>query len=209
MGATKATLIVVGTVVGTGAVLAYSPPHHTLTLGGGSLGGGSLGGGRKSTPTPTPTPSEVSTPAPTPTPVASTPAPVKTNTPAPTKSTKKPVTPKKTTPPTVKLANGPFTGDPASAEHGGTVYGLVQVRVTMTNSVITGVSIVQAPQGPVTTDINAQALPILIQQTLASTSHVGDITGVSQASATSQAFYDSLTSAIAKAGAKAVSNAGL
>ena len=121
--ATPAPLIVVGTVVGTGAVLAYSPPHHTLTLGGGSLGGGSLGGGRKSTPTPTPTPSEVSTPTPTPTPVASTPR---------------------------------------------------------------------------DQEINAQAIPILIQETIAASS--SGIQGVSGASYTSQGWYDSLVSALNKAG---------
>ena len=42
MGVAKASLIVVGTAVGLGGVLAYQPPHHTLGLGGGLKG---LGGG--------------------------------------------------------------------------------------------------------------------------------------------------------------------
>ena len=191
MGATKATLIVVGTVVGTGAVLAYSPPHHTLTLGGGSLGGGSLGGGRKSTPTPTPTPGEVSTP--TPTPVASTPAPVKTNTPAPTKATKKPVAPKKT-PAAPKLVNGTFTGATSNTD-----YGPVQVQIDVKNSKIVAARALQLPTStPRDQEINAQAIPILIQETIAASS--SDIQGVSGASYTSQGWYDSLVSAISNAG---------
>ena len=193
MGATKATLIVVGTVVGTGAVLAYSPPHHTLTLGGGSLGGGSLGGGTKSTPTPTPTPSEVSTPTPTPTPVASTPAPVKTNTPAPTKATKKPVAPKKT-PAAPKLVTGSFTGATSNTD-----YGPVQVQIDVKNSKIVAARALQLPTStPRDQEINAQAIPILIQETIAASS--SDIQGVSGASYTSQGWYDSLVSALNKAG---------
>ena len=215
MGATKATLIVVGTVVGTGAVLAYSPPHHNPPVGG--LGGGGLGGLGHGKTVPTPSNVVPSTPSSVePTPVASTPAAVKTSTPAPTKTIvpatpqkpRKPVT-KKSTAPAAKLANGVFVGNPANAEHGGTVYGVVQVQVTMVNSKITDVQVIQRPSGPISTDLNNQAVPILIQQTLAAVSHVGDITGVSSASATSQGYFDSLTSAISKAGAVALSNAGL
>ena len=181
MGATKATLIVVGTVVGTGAVLAYSPPHHTLTLGGGSLGGGSLGGGTKSTPTPTLTP------------VATTPAPVKTNTPAPTKATKKPVAPKKT-PAAPKLVNGTFTGATSNTD-----YGPVQVQIDVKNSKIVAARALQLPTStPRDQEINAQAIPILIQETIAASS--SDIQGVSGASYTSQGWYDSLVSALNKAG---------
>ena len=180
--ATPAPLIVVGTVVGTGAVLAYSPPHHTLTLGGGSLGGGSLGGGRKSTPTPTPTPSEVSTPA-----------PVKTNTPAPTKATKKPVAPKKT-PAAPKLVTGSFTGATSNTD-----YGPVQVQIDVKNSKIVAARALQLPTStPRDQEINAQAIPILIQETIAASS--SGIQGVSGASYTSQGWYDSLVSALNKAG---------
>jgi uncharacterized protein with FMN-binding domain len=193
MGATKATLIVVGTVVGTGAVLAYSPPHHTLNLGGGSLGGGSLGGGSKSTPSPTSTPSEVNTPTPTPTPAASTPAPVKTNTPAPTKATKKPVVPKKTLS-APKLVNGTFTGATSNTD-----YGPVQVQIDIKNSKIVAARALQLPTStPRDQEINAQAIPILIQETIAASS--SDIQGVSGASYTSQGWYDSLVSALNKAG---------
>ena len=213
MGATKATLIVVGTVGGLGAVLAYSPPHHNASIGG--MGTGPLGGLKKtpaasqtpvtepSTSTPVPV---ASTPVSTPAPVKST-APAKTTAPAP-KPSKKPAA-KKTTAAAPKLANGTFTGDVAPAEHGGTIYGPVQVRVTMVNSKITNVEVIQQPTGGLSDSINAAAIPQLIAQTLAATSHVGDITGVSSASATSQGYYDSLTSAISKAGPKAVANAGL
>jgi len=202
MGATKATLIVVGTVGGLGAVLAYSPPHHNASIGG--MGTGPLGGLKK-TPAASQTPvTEPSTS--TPAPVKST-APAKTTAPAP-KPSKKPAA-KKTTAAAPKLANGTFTGDVAPAEHGGTIYGPIQVRVTMVNSKITNVEVIQQPTGGLSDSINAAAIPQLIAQTLAATSHVGDITGVSSASATSQGYYDSLTSAISKAGPKAVANAGL
>jgi hypothetical protein len=80
----------------------------------------------------------------------------------------------------------------------------------MKNSKITGVTVLQAPNAsPISVDINSQAIPTLISQTLAAVSNVGSIAGVSSASATSQSYYDSLTSAIAKAGPVAVSNAGL
>ena len=212
MGATKATLIVVGTVGGLGAVLAYSPPHHTAS--GSGMGSVPLGGVKK-TPAAAQTPaSEPTTPAPVATSAApvSTPAPVKSTAPAKTtvpatKPSKKPVT--KKTPSAPKLANGVFTGAAASAEHGGTVYGQVQVQVTLVNSKITYVVVVKAPTGPISDDINRTAVPELIQQTLAATTHVGDITGVSSASATSQGYYDSLVSAISKAGPTALSNAGL
>lgn len=195
MGATKATLIVVGTVGGLGAVLAYQPPHHSLNLGG--LGGGTLGGGTtggtKSTPTPAPVASQ--TPTPTPTPVASTPAPVKTYTPAPTKTTKKPVAPKKTTPPPApKLVNGTFTGSVAN-----TAYGPVQVQIDVKNSKIVAARALQLPTStPRDQEINAQAIPILVQETIAASS--SDIQGVSGASYTSQGWYDSLVTALNNAG---------
>ena len=68
MSAVKSTLIVVGTAGGLGAVLAYSPPHHSLNLGG--MGGGTSGG----ISVPTATPSTAQTPA-----TSATPAPAETS----------------------------------------------------------------------------------------------------------------------------------
>ena len=199
MGATKATLIVVGTLGGLGAVLAYSPPHQSLNLGGNLKG---LGGGGvpSSTPTPTQTqstaPQVASTPSATPTPTVAT-TPVK-NTPAPkqtaVKPKPKPVVPKKTVPPAPKLISGTFSGATSL-----TVYGPVQVQIDVKDSKIVAARALQLPSGtPLDAQIDAQAVPILISETVAASS--SDIQGVSGASYTSQGWYDSLVSALANAG---------
>ncbi len=205
MGATKATLIAVGTLGGLGAVLAYSPPHHTLNLGGGPLKG--LGNSSTSAPTqsatPTPTASATlsatptanathsSTPAatasakPTPTPRKSTPQPAKTSAkPAPTQ---------KASSPTKKLVNGTFAGATSKTD-----YGPVQISITVANSKIVAVTPLQLPSAqPYDIELNNKAVPILTSQTLAAQS--SNIQGVSGASYTSQGWYDSLVSALAKA----------
>jgi uncharacterized protein with FMN-binding domain len=194
MGATKATLIVVGTVTGLGAVLAYQPPHQTLKLGG--SGGGLMGGGTTPPPSSTPTqavvtPTATPTPSTEPTQAATTP-PAKT--PAPHKTTAKPVTPKKTKAPTPKSINGTFTGATSN-----TVYGPVQVQIDVKGSKIVAVRAIQLPTGTaIDAQIDAQAIPILTSETLAAQS--ADIQGVSGASYTSQGWYDSLVSALSKAG---------
>ena len=203
MGATKATLIVVGTLGGLGAVLAYSPPHQSLNLGGNLKG---LGGGGVPSSTPTPkqtestAPTVASTPAATPTPTVAT-TPVK-NTPAPKQTTvqpkpkpkPKPVVPKKTVPPAPKLINGTFSGTTSR-----TVYGPVQVQIDVKDSKIVAARALQLPSGtPLDAQIDAQAVPILISETVAASS--SDIQGVSGASYTSQGWYDSLVSALANAG---------
>ena len=191
----------VGTLGGLGAVLAYSPPHQSLNLGGNLKG---LGGGGvpSSTPTPTQTestaPAVASTPAATPTPTVAT-TPVK-NTPAPKqtavqpKPKPKPVVPKKTVPPAPKLINGTFSGATSR-----TVYGPVQVQIDVKDSKIVAARALQLPSGtPLDAQIDAQAVPILISETVAASS--SDIQGVSGASYTSQGWYDSLVSALANAG---------
>ena len=205
MGATKATLIVVGTLGGLGAVLAYSPPHQSLNLGGNLKG---LGGGGVPSSTPTPkqtestAPTVASTPAATPTPtvattpVKNTPAPKQTRLPAKPKPKPKPkpVVPKKTVPPAPKLINGTFSGTTSR-----TVYGPVQVQIDVKDSKIVAARALQLPSGtPLDAQIDAQAVPILISETVAASS--SDIQGVSGASYTSQGWYDSLVSALANAG---------
>ncbi len=203
MGATKATLIAVGTLGGLGAVLAYSPPHHTLNLGGGPLKG--LGGGTTSSPTPSATPTPVQTPSATPTTSAthsSTPsatasakpsATPKKSTPQPAKTSAKPAPTKKASPPTKKLINGTFAGATSKTD-----YGPVQISITVANSKIVAVTPLQLPSAqPYDIELNNKAVPILTSQTLAAQS--SNIQGVSGASYTSQGWYDSLVSAIAKA----------
>lgn len=123
-----------------------------------------------STPTPTPTPK----PTPTPTP---TPKPTPTPTPTPVKQT----------------VNGTFTGDAVNVS-----YGIVQVRITVTNSKITDAQAIQSPTGGKSGSISASSIPILRQETLAAQSAA--IRGVSGASFTSNGWIRSLTTAIARAG---------
>jgi uncharacterized protein with FMN-binding domain len=89
---------------------------------------------------------------------------------------------------------GTFTGNAAQ-----TAYGPVQVQVTVSNGKITRVS---APVYPTNSfrdqSINSQAIPLLIQEVMQAQS--ANIQGVGGASYTSQGFYDSLLSALKKAG---------
>jgi len=104
---------------------------------------------------------------------------------------------------TVKLASkttvkksGTFLGAAV-----GTQFGAVQVSVTVKNGKITKVT---SPIYPVGTfrdqQINSQAIPMLEQEVLQVQS--SNIQGVGGASYTSQGFYTSLVSALAKAGLK-------
>ena len=191
MGVAKASLIVVGTVTGLGAVLAYSPPHQSMQLSGG------LKGLTSGTPTTTPTPAAIPTETATP---SVTPTPVKTETktpPAPraTKVKAKVVAPKKAAPPPQPaLINGTFNGAVAQ-----TAYGPVQVQIDIKSSKIVSARALQLPTStPRDQEINSQAVPILISETVSASS--SDIQGVSGASYTSQGWYDSLVSAISNAG---------
>jgi len=179
-------LIAGGTVGGLGAVLSITPPQFGRTSGL-SLGTGtSLGGGTSTTTTPV-----AATPTPTATKQATTTTTKKTTT--TTTTTTKKATP---TPVASKSAgvSGTFTG--ASAN---TVYGPVQVQITLVNGKITNATALTYPTGSFRDQqINQQAIPYLIQETIAAQS--ANIQGVGGASYTSQGWVDSLTSALAKAG---------
>ena len=179
-------LIAGGTVGGLGAVLSITPPQFGSTTGL-SLGTGtSLSGGTTSTPAATPTP-------------ATTKKATTTKTPAP-KTTKKATTstPKSTPTPvsTPKPAgvSGTFSGATAN-----TAYGPVQVQITVVNGEITNATALTYPTSSFRDQqINQQAIPYLIQETLAAQS--ANIQGVGGASYTSQGWVNSLQSALAKAG---------
>jgi len=198
-------LIAGGTVGGLGAVLSITPPQFGspsgLTLGS----GGSLSGGTTSTPAAITPP--VTVPVATPTDTASAP-PATTHKPTP-KSTHKP-TPKSThtTPPVSTPTatptpssipkgsgvSGTYTGAAAS-----TIYGPVQVQITLVGGKITNAIALTYPTSSVRDQqINQQAIPYLIQETLVAQS--ANIQGVGGASYTSQGWYTSLVSALAKAG---------
>jgi len=92
-----------------------------------------------------------------------------------------------------KYKDGSFTGDAADA-----FYGNVQIKVTIANGQITVVDFLQYPNTHSTSvEINQQAMPYLKQETIqAQSAHVNLITG---ATFTSQAFIQSLSSALTKA----------
>jgi uncharacterized protein with FMN-binding domain len=86
------------------------------------------------------------------------------------------------------------TGDSAS-----TRWGPVQVQLTVADGTITAVDVVEFPTGNgKDREINARALPILVQETLDAQS--SDIDMVSGATVTSEGYRESLQSALDQAG---------
>ena len=80
-----------------------------------------------------------------------------------------------------------------------TRWGPVQVRITVTNRRITDVTVVDYPNGNrQDAEINAQALPILVRETLKAQS--ANIDMVSGATVTSEGYLGSLQSALDQAG---------
>ena len=211
-------LIAGGTVGGLGAVLAITPPQFGSTSGlalgsGTALSGGStsLSGGTTSLAGGTTSSGTTSTPAATPAPASTKKITTKATPKATPKSTKKSTsgstsgsasssgttsTPAATPSTTPKAAgiSGTFTG-----AAGNTRYGPVQVQITVVNNVITNAIALTYPTGSFRDQqINQQAIPYLIQETLAAQS--ANIQGVGGASYTSQGWVNSLQSALAKAG---------
>lgn len=201
-------LIAGGTVGGLGAVLAITPPQFGAASGLALGTGGSLSGGTTppthaaitppvTTPVATPTPADTAsaTPAATPksTPKAThKPTPKATHT-APPASTPT-ATPTPTSTPKGGGVSGTYTGASAS-----TIYGPVQVQITLVGGKITNAIALTYPTSSFRDQqINQQAIPYLIQETLAAQS--SNIQGVGGASYTSQGWYTSLVSALNKAG---------
>lgn len=80
-----------------------------------------------------------------------------------------------------------------------TIYGSIQVTITVKDGKITAVSVPVSPNGsPHDQEISSYALPQLIQETVAADS--ANISAVSGATYTSQGYISSLQSAIDKAG---------
>ena len=87
-----------------------------------------------------------------------------------------------------------FTGDSAS-----TRWGPVQVEITVADGTITDISVVDYPNNNgKDQQINARALPVLVQETLKAQS--ADIDMVSGATVTSEGYVESLQSALDQAG---------
>lgn len=91
---------------------------------------------------------------------------------------------------------GTFTGQTAQTQ-----FGPIEVKVTVSNGRITKVATPVYPTGTYRDQaINSQAIPMLEQEVMQVQS--SNIQGISGASYTSQGFYTSLLSALAKAGHK-------
>jgi uncharacterized protein with FMN-binding domain len=180
VGAIKISAAVIGTAGGVVAVLAYAPPQHNATLSSPSQ-----------SPIPSETPSQSNSPTDTPTPTPSaTTSPTKT----PVAIKSQPNRPKKSISTPKQPVNGTFTG--AVSE---TPYGNVQVQIDVVNGTIVGARAVQLPSNPPNQpDFNSKVAQYLVTETIKSS--LDNFHGVGGASTTSQGWYDSLYSAVSRAG---------
>ncbi len=89
--------------------------------------------------------------------------------------------------------DGQYTGDAADA-----FYGTVQVQAIITNGKITNVQFLQYPNSPGhTSEVSSRSMPVLQSEAVqAQSANVNIVSGATQ---TSQAFIQSLASALAKA----------
>ncbi|CAB4751971.1 unannotated protein [freshwater metagenome] len=185
----RGLLIGVGTLGGLGAVFAITPPQFGDS---GPVGLAALPG--KAVASSAPAASTPSKAASAPTKAASGPtkaAATKKATPAKTHS----AAPAQTQAPAASAGvSGTFDGNTAS-----TRWGPVQVRIVVKDGKIVDASALQSPSGDSRSrSISQQAIPYLVQETLAAQSD--QISGVGGASYTSNGWYTSLQSALKKAG---------
>ena len=209
----KAILIAAGTVTGLGAVLSITPPALSNSVGTVGLGGGiDLGGGAAkpattpaataaTTPAATPTKSSTATSKPTPTKPAAT--PTKSST-----ATSKPAATAAATPTTAATPTG-FSGTVNGDAFNARNYGTVSVSATFANGKIASVSASQSPRS-----WSQQSLSVLLPYVNGGSITVEQVKQYSsaqlpcsrsnscnsQASYTAEAFWNSLKSAITKAG---------
>jgi uncharacterized protein with FMN-binding domain len=88
--------------------------------------------------------------------------------------------------------DGTYTGDSV-----GTSRGAVQVKVVVESGALTDVQFLAYPTGHESDGINSQATPILVQEAIEAQS--ADVDVVSGATMTSEAFMESLDSALSQA----------
>lgn len=120
-------------------------------------------------------------------------SPVATLGPTPVPMASASLTTSPTAQPTGKYKNGTYTGSVADA-----FYGNIQVQAVISGGKITDVIFLQYPSDRRTSiEINSQAMPYLKQEAIAAQS--AQVDGVSGATATSQAFIESLGSALQQA----------
>ena len=178
----RGLLIGVGTLGGLGAVFAITPPQFGTSEPSGLS---ALPGRATSSSSPV---AEASKAATEPTKSAS--APTKSA----TKPTKSAAAPAQSAPAASTGVTGTFDGDTSQ-----TRWGPVQVRIVVKDGKIVAASALQSPNGDRrSADISRQAIPYLVQETLAAQSD--QISGVGGASYTSNGWFTSLQSALKKAG---------
>ena len=174
----RGLLIGVGTLGGLGAVFAITPPQFGTS---GPSGLAALPG--RAAPSAAPVDAAPTKAAAAPTKGASN----------PTKSATAPK-PAQTKPAASSGVTGTFDGNTAS-----TRWGPVQVRIVVKDGKIVAASALQSPSGDSRSrSISQQAIPYLVQETLAAQSD--QISGVGGASYTSNGWFTSLQSALKKAG---------
>ena len=190
-------LITTGTIGGLGAVLAVTPPQFGGAGGLAATDQGSAPAPKKST-----TPTAAATPQPTPT-KSSNPKPSQS---APATNNQSTPTPDPTPTPTPKpqsAAVKTVTGDPFQADEGRRSWGTVRVKVTFTDGVISSITGMQSPtsRGQMAFDrldpyVEAQKITISTVKSKGANA----LPYVSGASYTCIAYWDSLKTAIEKAG---------
>ena len=190
----RGLLIGVGTLGGLGAVFAITPPQFGTS---GPTGLAALPGKAASSAAPAPAATK-SKAASAPTKAAPTKNATPTKKATPTKTKSAAPQPTQTQAPAAPAQSGGITGtfDGNTAQ---TRWGPVQVRIVVKDGKIVDASALQAPSGDSRSrSISQQAVPYLVQETLAAQS--AQISGVGGASYTSNGWYQSLQSALKKAG---------
>ena len=190
----RGLLIGVGTLGGLGAVFAITPPQFGTSE---STGLSALPGRATSSPAPVAEATKVSSAPTASAPTASEPTKSSGASTKPTsKPTKSSASPAhvQTQPAASAGVSGTFDGNTTS-----TRWGPVQVRIVVKDGKIVAASALQSPNGDRrSADISRQAIPYLVQETLAAQSD--QISGVGGATYTSNGWYTSLQSALKKAG---------
>ena len=218
----RGLLIGAGTLGSLGAVMAITPPTFgTSNSAGAALGAPTTGASSTTASTPTPAAS-----TPTPTPSASTPTPTPSATKAAASATKKATpkaskkatptpsatkttpatptpTPTKTSAPASSGASGTFTGATYQANEYGRIWGNVSVTVTLKNGVISSSVGSQNPSSrgyfafnQIDPYVSGQKITIATIKSTAATA----LPYVSGATYSSIAYWESLKSALSKAG---------
>jgi uncharacterized protein with FMN-binding domain len=193
-------LVITGTVLGTVGVLSYVPGSTTANPMVALAPISTRSAAPISTPTPSASTVSPTTQAPTPTTQAA--APKGSSSPRAVAAAKKkahaakvrakpprkPATPKPT-PAATTTTSRKIAGSAIQ-----TPFGPVQVQITVQGTKIISVRALQSPQGGRSSEISRQAVPYLVQQTLAAQS--ANVQGVSGATYTSDAWAQSLQSAL-------------